>query len=55
MTEYRLMGAMREAAALGFDVAVQLMRYEDGTPVELVAVVNPFRDLETPTSGLPDD
>ncbi len=51
MTEYRLMGAMREAAALGFDVAVRSMRYEDGTPVEVMAIVNPFRDTEPDGSG----
>lgn len=45
MTE-SLMGAMREAAAFGFDHAVSLMRYEDGTQLEVVTVVNPFRDPE---------
>lgn len=34
---------LREAAALGWDAAVAAMRYEDGTPVEIVNVVNPYR------------
>lgn len=33
----------REVAAEAWDAAVKAMRYEDGTPVELVSVVNPYR------------
>lgn len=28
---------------MGWDAAVAAMRYEDGSPVEIVNVVNPFR------------
>ena len=35
--------AYLEAAAAGWDAAVASMRYEDGSPVELVAVMNPYR------------
>lgn len=31
--------------ALGWDAAVKAMRHEDGSPVEIVAVVNPFAQL----------
>lgn len=41
--------AFREAAAIGWDAAVSALRYEDGTPVEVVAMVNPYRYPE------PDD
>lgn len=34
---------LREAAAMGWDAAVAAMKYEDGTPVEIVAMVNPYR------------
>ena len=40
-------GLVREAhwagAALGWDAAVSRMTYEDGTPVEIAANVNPYR------------
>lgn len=32
-----------ELLAVGWDAAVQAMRYSDGTPVDLAANVNPFR------------
>ncbi len=35
---------IRQAAAMGWDAAVKAMRYEDGSPVEIVSMVNPFRD-----------
>jgi len=35
----------RQIAAIGWDAAVASMRYEDGSPVELVAVVNPYREV----------
>lgn len=35
--------ALREAAAIGWDAAVAAMKYEDGTPVEIVSMVNPYR------------
>lgn len=38
-----LANVFREVAATGWDNAVRAMRYEEGTPVELVAVVNPYR------------
>lgn len=41
---------LTEAAAIGWDEAVASLRYEDGTPVEIVKVVNPYRAPEgTPT------
>lgn len=43
MTEHEL-----ELMAQGWDAAVAAMRYEDGTPVEIVAMVNPYR-LEAAT------
>ena len=33
-----------ETAARAWDEAVSAMRYEDGTPVELVANVTPYRE-----------
>lgn len=40
-------GLVREArlagAAIGWDAAVSRMTYEDGTPVEIAANVNPYR------------
>lgn len=36
--EQQALGAER-----GWDAATTAMRYEDGTPVELVSVVNPYR------------
>lgn len=42
---------LREAAAVGWDAAVAAMRYEDGTPVEIVAMVNPYRNPEPDDSG----
>jgi len=48
MTDYGRMVALREAAACGWDAAVKAMRYEDGTPVEIVKMVNPFRFPGTP-------
>ena len=40
------MNAAREAAAIGWDAAVAAMRYEDGTPVEIASMVNPYRTDE---------
>lgn len=37
--------ALREAAAIGWDAAVAAMKYEDGTPVEVVSMVNPYRPM----------
>lgn len=37
---------LREAAAIGWDAAVAAMKYEDGTPVEIVSMVNPYRVSE---------
>lgn len=37
----------RATAARAWDEAVRSMRYEDGTPVELVTNINPYRE-ETP-------
>lgn len=34
---------LREAAAIGWDAAVEAMRYEDGEPVEIVSMTNPYR------------
>jgi len=34
---------IRESAAIGWDAAVAAMTYEDGSPVEIVAMVNPYR------------
>lgn len=42
-----LANVFREVAATGWDGAVRAMRYEDGTPVEIVAVVNPYRKETT--------
>jgi len=39
-------GRLRDAAAIGWDAAVKAMRYEDGTPVEIVAMTNPYRDVD---------
>jgi hypothetical protein len=36
--------ALREAAAIGWDAAVAALVYEDGTPVEVVHVKNPYRE-----------
>lgn len=41
-----LAAVFREVAATGWDKAVKAMRYEDGTPVELVTVVNPYRKAD---------
>jgi hypothetical protein len=35
--------AQLEGAAIGWDAAVAAMSYEDGTPVEVVSMVNPYR------------
>jgi hypothetical protein len=35
--------ALREAAAIGWDACVAALRHEDGTPVEVVTMVNPYR------------
>ena len=35
---------LRAAAAIGWDAAVAAMQYEDGTPVEIVTMVNPYRE-----------
>lgn len=35
-----------DIAAAAWDTAVSVMRYEDGTPVELVTVINPYRATE---------
>lgn len=34
--------------AAGWDAAVAAMRYEDGTPVEIVSMVNPYRGRVSP-------
>lgn len=39
-----LAGSVREREAAAWDAAVRSMRYEDGTPVELVYVRNPYRE-----------
>lgn len=36
--------AVKQAAALGWDAAVAAMTYTDGTPVELAANINPYRE-----------
>lgn len=36
--------------AAGFDAAIATMRYEDGTPVDVVAVMNPYRAEQSPGS-----
>ena len=41
-----------ELLADAWDEAVASMRYEDGTPVQLVSVVNPYRP--EPTTGRPE-
>ena len=33
----------RACAAIGWDAAVAAMRYEDGTPVEIISMINPYR------------
>ena len=33
----------RACAAIGWDAAVAAMRYEDGTPVEIISMTNPYR------------
>lgn len=33
----------RKVAERAWDAAVRSMRYEDGTPVEIVAMTNPYR------------
>lgn len=38
--------AITQAAAVGWDAAVASMKYEDGTPVELAANINPYRKEE---------
>ena len=43
-TDDELAAHDRETAARAWDEAVRAMRYEDGTPVELVANVNPYRE-----------
>ena len=34
-----------QAKAEGFDKAVSLMQYSDGDPVEMVSVINPYREI----------
>ena len=41
-----IMPLVRRAQAVAWEEAVRSMRYEDGTPVEIVAVVNPFLEKE---------
>jgi len=43
MTEARFHDAIREAQAYGWDAAVNSMTYPDGTKVELMSNVNPYR------------
>lgn len=33
--------------AAGWDAAIKSMRYEDGSPVEIVAMVNPYEQFLT--------
>ena len=40
----RLTAHTRAACAIAWDKAVRAMRYADGTPVELIANVNPYRE-----------
>jgi len=40
----RMEQALREAAATGWDTAVSNLQYEDGTPMEVVSNINPYRD-----------
>lgn len=35
--------ALRAVAAIAWDASVAAMQHEDGTPVEIVSNVNPFR------------
>ncbi|MDL5351178.1 hypothetical protein [Microbacterium sp. zg-YB36] len=39
--------SQQAAAAIGWDAAVAAMRYEDGTPVEIVSMKNPYREGAT--------
>lgn len=39
-----LAALVRAACATAWDAAVWSMRYEDGTPVELVTNINPYRE-----------
>ena len=41
-----LQAMQREAAAIGWDAAIEAMRHEDGSPVELIVNQNPFREVE---------
>jgi hypothetical protein len=40
-------GRAHAGACVGWDAAVNAMRYEDGTTVEIVAMTNPYRDEVT--------
>jgi hypothetical protein len=42
-TRNTLSKAILEAAAEGWDAAVKSLRHEDGSPVELLENVNPYR------------
>ncbi len=42
---------LREAAAIGWDAAVEAMRYEDGEPVEIVSMTNPYRQAPNQEDG----
>lgn len=37
--------AITQAAAIGWDAAVAAMTYEDGSPIELAANINPYRKV----------
>lgn len=39
----RLRAGLASACAAGWDACIASMRYEDGTPVEIVHSVNPYR------------
>ena len=47
-----LAAVLPDLLATAWDAAVASMRYEDGTPVQLVSVVNPYRP--EPTTGRPE-
>ena len=47
-----LAAVLPDLLADAWDEAVASMRYEDGTPVQLVSVVNPYRP--EPTTGRPE-
>lgn len=44
---------LTQAAEIGWDKAVASLRYEDGTPVEIVSMENPYRT--DPPDGRTDD